>query len=700
MVRVSEGRIAAERQTRRARPLRCAFVILACVAALPAGAVLQALKGFDKDLAAHGVPESYSGPGLEALLALLRDEIAEADRQIAQATGKDRERIRAIADAARGVVERATAPAVTSDPAAASSAFAALKSLLYSMRTEIRGERGTCLIADIVRLLGNMSLKMPYLAPQDRVRPLTPDQAALEAANLVDPLTGTEYGDPARLAGLTPDHVAQLDVRRDDYLWHDELALRALKAQHGTAWKALEARTETRVSEALHAPYSLSEARRILLIRAIRTTATSPKIDTEDLRGQGWKLKWGDEVQTEPVANHLYVELGGKFADLLYANKGGPADLVLVLNEADQGRGAETCESIASFDAFKHCLRTSRYKFDVSAHVVSHGVISESTLREEPFASASGATAALIGREFVTFNESLVEFQSGADGFQPLGAAPMSSGGARSDRAKRGLAVFTNWIHNKDAKDANNKGMLDVADSTYVEYVHDMGASLGSLKSSGNPNLLKVGDAFVHRKRDNVKFSSNMLYVPKAFDAVTYADAMWMVRKITSLSREDILAAVATTRWPDFQQDVLASRLIARRNAIAHAFDVDSIMSIDATPTVVSLRTAADRLAAVTRYDLSIATHGDAEKAKALLEEFMAASGITIRDGLAEFEDRADGWTTESVLETTDCKKSILVAWLEQTIHPAGLSRRMFRRSDDKPLKACQPTRRSLHLRE
>jgi hypothetical protein len=679
-----------------------AVAILACVAALPAEAGLKALKGFDKDLAAHGVPEGYSGPGLEALLALVRDEIAEVDRRIAQATGEDQEQLRGIADAARGVLERATALTASSDPAAASSGFAALKSLLYSMRSEVRGEQGTCLIADIVRLLGNMSLKIPYLSPQDRARPLTPDQAALEAANLVDPRTGTEYSDPVGLSGLSPEHVAELDVRRDDYLWHDEIGLSALKARHGTAWRALEARTETRVSEALHAPYSLSEARRILLFRGIRSTATTAKIDTEDLHGQGWKVKWGEEVHAEPIANHLYVELGGKFADLVYANKGGPADLVLVMNESDPRRG-ETCESIATLDQLKHCLRVSKYKFDVSAHVVSHGVISESTLREEPFASASGPTADLIGREFVTFNESLVEFQSGADGFEPLGAAPMSSSGARSHRAKRGLAVFTYWIHNKDAKDANSKGVIDVASSTYVEYIHDMGASQGSLKYSGNPNLLKVGDDFVRRRSDNVKFSSNMLYLPKAFDAATYADAVWMVRKITGLSREDILAAVATTRWPDFQQDVVASRLIARRNAIARAFEVDASMTFDATPTVVSLRTAADRLAAVTRYQLSIATQGDAEKAKALLEEFMGASGIVMRDGLAEFEDRtteSTGESEEMVLETTKCKRSILVAWLERTIHPAGLSRRLYRRADDKPLKACQPTRKSLHLRD
>jgi hypothetical protein len=666
-------------------------VILACVAPLPADARLVALKGFDEDLAAHGVSEGYSDRGMEALVELVRREIEYAEGEIDGATEKKREKLRRIASAARGVVERASA-------APGPAEFAVLKSFLYSLRCEVRGERRTSLLADVVRMLRNLSLKMPYLSPHDRAPPLTTDQAALEAANLVDPRTGTEYGDPAKLAGLSAEEVGRLDVRRDDFLWHDEAALGALKARHGTAWRALEEWTEARVSEALRTRYSLSVARRILLLRGIRSSATTPKIDAEDLHGQGWRVKWGEEIHTEPIANHLYVELGGKHADLVYANK-GPADLVLVLNEAHAEPGAEACESIATYDEFERCLRVSKYEFDVSAYVVARGVISESMLREEPFASASGPAGTLIGREFVTFNESLVQFQSRANGLEPLGAAPLSSSGARSHRALRGLSVFAYWIHDKDAKDANSKGVIDVADSTYVQYIHDIGASLGSLKYSGYPNLLKVGDGFVHRGRDHVKFTPNMLYLPKAFRDVTYSDAMWMVRKITALSREDILAAVAATLWPDFQQDVMASRLIARRNAIARAFDVDSIMPFDATATVVSLRTPADRLAAVTRYDLPIATEGDAAEAAARLEEFMVASGVALTDGIAEFEDRPDGWTgegEEKVLETSGCKRSILVAWLERTIHPTGLSRRLFRKSDDKPLKTCQPTRKSL----
>jgi short subunit dehydrogenase-like uncharacterized protein len=197
-----------------------------------------------------------------------------------------------------------------------------------------------------------------------------------------------------------------------------------------------------------------------------------------------------------------------------------------------------------------------------------------------------------------------------------------------------------------------------------------------------------------------------MLYVPKVFDHVTYADAVWMARKIINLPREAILAAVAATRWPDFQQEIMASRLIARRNAIARVFDVGAAISYDAAPKVVALSTPADRRAAVTRYQLSIATEGDESKAVALLERFVQDCGIPIDDAQARFEDKVDTWVIqrngqgeEAVLATNDCEKSVIVALLERTLHPAGLARRMQRRSDDKPLKACQPTSKTLGIR-
>jgi hypothetical protein len=565
-----------------------------------------------------------------------------------------------------------------------------LKSLLYAVEVESHARRKASFLGVVFGALGNLSLRLPALSPAERAHPLGPAEVLREAVNLEDPRTGRIYSAPEALAGLSSDEVAHLDVRSDHPLWWAERELERSKAEHGSAWRAFEARLEARVSEAIGAPYELDRARRILLFDSVRSSGTSPKIEAEDLHGQEWTVKWGDEVQAEALANHLYIELGGKFADWNHANKGGPRDLVLVL-------GGE----VRDLDDLERALRESQYEFDVSAHVVGQGVITEEMLEQEPFTFSPRAKTELVGRHFLTFNESLVEFQAGA-GFLRFGAGAMSSAGALDDRVKRGLAVFTYWIHNKDAKDINGKGVIDRRSSTFLEYMHDLGASLGSLRTAGNPNLLTVGVGFVRRRGGSIRFGENMLYLPKAFERATHADALWMTRKIVALPREALLAAVAATRWPDFQQDVMASRLIARRNALARAFDVGSPVASDAVPTVVSLSTPSDRLAAVRRYDLSIPSGGDEAIAVARLEGFMQESGIPILDGQASFEDEVDRWKGKpeaGVLETTPCQESVLVAWLERTLHPSGLSRRSPRGSDDRPLEPCLPTRRSLQNR-
>jgi len=682
---------------------RIVLAVLVVSFSLPAIAQVTELERFDKELAAHGVSVEYTASGMTALIELTRSDLAGM-RTVAAADNDDREKIGRMAVAVAGALDNFVAIAASGDAAAKAAAFPALKSMLYSMRSELSGKRKVSKLAVAFGILRNLSWDLPYLSPEERMRPLTLAEAKLEAANLEDPQAGKVYPGPTDVAGLTSEQVSRLEVRSDNYLWYTESELHRLTAQHKTAWKALEARIESRVTESLQAPYSLDRARRVLVFERIRSEASSPKIETRDLYGQEWKVKWGEEVQTEPLANHLYVELGGKFEDLVYANQGGLRDLVLVLNEPDHDDSH--CNHIPTLEKLRSCLLRSTYKFDVSAHVVGHSVITEEILQQEPFASLPADKTGLLGRGFVTFNESLVEFQTGAGEFQRLGAAPMSSGGALDDRVKRGLAVLSYWIQNKDVKDDNNRGVIDRRSSTYVEYMHDMGASLGDLKISGNPNLLKVGEAYVRRRGGKVKFTANMLYVPKVFGHVTYADAAWMARKIGKLSREQILAAVAATQWPDFQQEVMASRLIARRNAIVRMFDAGPLLSYEAAPRVIALSTPADRLAAVTRYQLSIATQGDDGKAVALLEQSMQSCGISIADGQARFADKVDLWeiqrkgqSAEAVLATNDCEKSVIVALLERTLHPAGLARRVSRRSDDKPLEACQPTAKTLGIR-
>ncbi len=679
---------------------------LACVLSRTADAALVEIKHYDDELAEHGVGLEYSDEGMANLIDLVRREQAGLEQKAAAAKENDQKKLRRMADAVDEALTAAVAIHASSDDAAKAATFPALKSLVYSIRSELQGKRKSGMIAAAFGVLRNLSLKLPYVAPGARGQPLSLEEARLEAVNLVDPRTGKIYTRAEQLVGLSSDQVSRLEVRDDNYLWYTEAELERLKTRHRTAWQALESQLEGRTSNAIGAPYVLDRARRILVFDGVKTTGTSPKIEVEDLHDQKWSVKWGEEVQAEVLGTRLYVELGGKFADLVYANTGAPDEFVLVLNETDEQDEDGTCSKVATFESFATCLRESKYKFDVSAHVVDHGVIGDDTLRREPFTSMGREAAKLVGRQYVTFNESLVAFEPSGDEFLRLGGAPLSSGGALDDRVKRGLVVLTYWTHNKDAKDHNSHGVIDRESSAYLEYMHDLGASLGSLKISGNPNLLNVGDRFLEQREDSVRYGEKMLYLPRAFKQATFADATWMARKIAGLTRETILDCVARTNWPDFQQQIMASRMIARRNLVARVYGVGEPMSYDVQPVIVSLRTPEERLEAVRRYHLSIVTSADESRAVALLEEFMRESGIDFDSGRADFEDQTSLWAEGAsdgpesrVLETNECRKSVLVALLERTVHPSGLSRRVHRRTDDKPLPPCQPTKRSLGLK-
>lgn len=685
--------------TRRvvAAPGRAFAVLLACALSLPAGAALTVFPDFDRELAAHGVERDYTDEGQETLIGLVGDEIAGLRARAGAAEERERKKLERTADAVAQALERLAAVATSPDHGARAAAFAALKSLLYSVRAEARPARRGITLGVIFGFLRNLSLELPWLSPAERLRPLDSVRAERESVNLVDPRTGREYVERADLAGLSSDEVSRLDVRHDNHAWYTESELRRLQARNGSGWSALERRIESRIADRLGEPYDLERARRLLLFDGIDDSGTSPKVDTEDLQGQEWSLRWGEEVQTSALATRLYVELGAKFADLVHANH-GPGDLLLVLDAAGVEETHAGCDEIATVERLRRCLLESEYEFDVSAYLVGHGVITEETLRQAPFSTAAGDASRLLGRHYVTFNESLVELKTDDDDFLRLGAAPLSSSGALGDRAKRGLVVFTYWIRNKDGKDDNNKGVIDRGSATYIDYMHDLGASLGNLRISGNPNLLRIGDGFAQRRGPAIRFSENMLYVPAAFERATHADAVWMARKIVELPRQVILDAVAATRWPDFQQEAMASRLIGRRNTLARLFDLGDPLPWDAGPRVVPLGSVDDRRAAVRRYRLALATEGDEERAVALLEAFMRDAGLDVDGDRADLADEVTAWADERdgasagrVLETRRCRDSVVVALLESTVHPAGLSRRVQRRSDDEPLETCRP---------
>src|SRR4029079_11081328 len=137
------------------------------------------------------------------------------------------------------------------------------------------------------------------------------------------------------------------------------------------------------------------------------------------------------------------------------------------------------------------------YHCDLKPWIASTGVLTRETvdqvLAQLPSTSVKEYQKAnLIGRHYIVFRESLVEFRD-RDGVARVGTNPLSTTHADEDRAVRGGLVFHMWINNIDAKDRNNTMAL-FEDGTLVESPHDLGGTLGgSLNGFGDINRLEIG---------------------------------------------------------------------------------------------------------------------------------------------------------------------------------------------------------------
>ena len=310
--------------------------------------------------------------------------------------------------------------------------------------------------------LRNVQFKLPYLRDEELDQPLGAERAALEARFLVDPADPTEFVVSERLASMTPREVAALDVSPSHPAWHTE----AYCAEHPDGWQRLETWVQERITKKLNKDhdlrddfpdfsYRLAAARKVLFFDKLKDSASSAKIKGKDAFGINWKIKWGDEVQTEPVGNRLWVKLGGKYNDLVYVNGIGQNHLVLVLADPNEANGKDDggCHPL-TYDDLATCLIESNYEFNLEPYKYQTGELSPENLDEVlahlPAEAVKGHRKQdLIGRHYVTFRETLVEVDPPKSIVRRGGATSFSGLGARQDRVARALYLFNMWIWNQ-----------------------------------------------------------------------------------------------------------------------------------------------------------------------------------------------------------------------------------------------------------
>ncbi|MEP2774674.1 MAG: hypothetical protein ABJQ29_08770 [Luteolibacter sp.] len=513
--------------------------------------------------------------------------------------------------------------------------------------------------------------------------PMGERAALLESSFLYDPERKSFYR-KGELAAMTPDEVARLDVSPRHPAWHrrgngpsDPVAVFEREMERGVA-VALRADGDLPAGGA----WSLSSSRRVLFMDKVYKSATSAKARVEDPFGAEWKIKWGDEVQSEPVSSRLYLMAGAKMTDLVFVGGGGPSEMIMILSEEGEydekdkeDREPWTVKQLAeSLDDF--------YGFDINPYIHSHGVIDEGNavtlLRHLPEAAPQRQNlSSLIGRHWVSFREYSLELKP-EDFIRNLDAASLKDLAASEDRAARGLFLFGLWLAARDSKDDNNKTYLErnpeqaseKAIIAHYDGQHDLGVTLGALGSAARINALKTGNDFLRLSPSgrSIVGTETFVYKPRAYWRATWADTRWMAETIAGLSDRQLRQAVSTSQWPDFMQEVLFYKLAARRNQIARVYGIENKNFPDPpAPNIsIDLSSPAKIREVEERYRL---IPGSLHEELSRSGRSMSGQEVLVRDG-----------------EVVPSDESALVRLLVIQRHPAGLPdryHRMFNRQPD-----------------
>jgi hypothetical protein len=649
---------------------------------------------FEKFLSRHNIAITYSASSAANLFDLVNTQLERVDialgEELTEGEKKDFKRKKKFLKEAKKTI--AISLDQNTGSALKEGSYYMAQRVLYTILSEDQNINQTPpldLITSKYWLLKNLLingflLKVPYVSAKKSNRPVGSNQATKEAHFLIDPNDPSKYIDPAEMAKMSHQEISELDISKSHPVWH---TIKHSK-RNLDGWTNLEQWAEKRISKKLNKDknkkinYSIDSARRVLFFNKIKVSATSPKVNTKDAYGIKWKLKWGDEVQPEVINNRLWMKLGGKYTDLVYSNPKGMEHLVLVLADSKKERES-VCAKPYTVRELTNCLRDSSYKFNLTPFITHSGTITQENVEQVLKMLPSDGKKEyskknLIGRDYLSFKESMVEFKSKKAALRG-GPAAFSSASAKMDRVGRALMIFNMWIANRDAKDDNNRSVLvkdylEQEGTSYLEFEHDMGATLGNVVS-GEINDLRTGYFFLRKSitRRNLYFTQLILYRPKAWKKITFADAQWMAKKIALLKESEIRDIVAYTNWPDFVQEATIYKLVARRNRIAKKLHLAELLDNKkaSKPSLsIPLRTQEEIEAAAKRYNVS------AQKIEQELER-------------AELTEHVDAPLKNGRIG--QCEESILINVLSRENHPSGLVNRIPRSGDGSKMdRGCE----------
>lgn len=581
------------------------------------------------------------------------------------------------------------------------------------------------LILDKVRTFKDYPAAAKPVKANDNRLPLTPEEQAKLQATIAQLVAGLKI-DPSK---APPELVEKIQIRLQRLVLPETSVVipvvnpnTAVNFEVGenhpvrvtdknmpknakSAWKGFEEFWRNRLGAEYGKDYGLKSSRAVLFYEGMDSSATSPKFEAKDAWGRKLKVKSGDEVQSEVIANRMWMAMGGKYTDLTYNTKG--EELTIILPESAAEISPEAAKlGLRGREALEHAMLTSGYQYRLANNMYSSGVIDKALYATFPKKFRKQVEYNKIkGRTFVRLKEAALEFKPREDIFFGSGAA-FSSQLAAQDIVGRTSVLFNLFLGNRDAKDDNNRSVLikfgkddknelpgtsvlrnkDGKGSSYVEYQSDLGNSLGDMFAAGDIQKL-MGMDFLKLRQDgpgkySIRPAEPLLYVPGAWNStssaelvrdagllLTIMDPLLYGDQYVDFAKTHLGWILSQTNWPQFMQLALANRLVERMRGILTVMDYSGL----------SVRTR------------------DGKVVTAAMTRAFEPSWTLSEENLEEFARQVDVGTkvlrkyigvqllVKGHLTVADARAKELIRLLETERYPSGLVHRVSRTRDHKP---------------
>jgi hypothetical protein len=298
----------------------------------------------------------------------------------------------------------------------------------------------------------------------------------------------------------------------------------------------------------------------VVVFDAPSLSGSAPKIDVADLDlDNGWTLKWGDEVHTDPVGSHIFAALG---YDVDHPYYYGADELTLVFDGLKEIKNTEQLKATIK----------KIYSIDLEPFISASGIVSEEQ------ANKNILLRNFVGKAFVRFKECALEGRP--DRVKRIGSFVPYLLSNEDRRELRGALLAHAFIGNWDTREANT--LLTTVHMGNYNYrmsavFSDLGTSFGVSYSAVHADF-KVGlvNEFpwevATNKNGVVTLNNPINSILPCYERATYQDLLWMAKKIAMIDGDMLRNMVDAGHWPAPVAELYYQKLASRRASIIKAF--------------------------------------------------------------------------------------------------------------------------------